>query len=471
MGLGEECGVFGIYNCDNLDISRLTYYGLYALQHRGQESCGISVNSDGNIISYKDMGLVGEVFGRDSILEDMKGNMAVGHVRYSTTGASLRQNAQPLVLKYIKGTMVLAHNGNVANSDTIRNQLEREGAIFQTTIDSEIIAYMIARERLNCTSIQEAVHRVLPKIKGSCSLVLMSPKKLIAARDIYGLKPLSIGKIKNSFIFSSETSAFNAIGAEYIADVEPGEVVYVEDGKLHHIKAPKCNKKMCIFEYIYFARPDSSIEGINVYEARKETGRILAKQYPVDADMVIGVPDSGIVAAIGYAEYSKIPYSEGLVKNRYIGRTFIKPNQADRELAVRLKLNVLKENVKGKRIVMIDDSIVRGTTSANIVKLLRDAGATEVHMRVCSPPFLYPCYFGTDIPDQDSLIACKYSLKQIRQIIGADSLGYLSIDKLSEMVPQRKGEFCAACFTGDYPVEISKQIQQSISSKFNLKGR
>lgn len=469
--IGEECGVFGIYNCDNLDISRLTYYGLYALQHRGQESCGISVNNDGSITSYKDMGLVGEVFGHDTILDDMKGDMAVGHVRYSTEGASLRQNAQPLVLKYIKGTMVLAHNGNIANSSYIRTELEREGAIFQTTTDSEIIAYMIARQRLSCASIQEAVHKVLPKIKGSCSLLVMSPKKLIAARDIYGLRPLCIGKIKNSFIFSSETSAFNAIGAEYIRDVEPGEVVYVEDGKLYSIKTENCDKKMCIFEYIYFARPDSTIEGVNVYEARKEAGKILAKEYPVDADMVIGVPDSGIVAAIGYAEYSKIPYGEGLVKNRYIGRTFIKPNQADRELAVRLKLNVLKENVKGKKIVMIDDSIVRGTTSANIVNLLRDAGAKEVHMRVCSPPFLYPCYFGTDIPSQDDLIACKYSIEQIRKMIGADSLGYLSVDKLSNMVSQRNGEFCAACFTGDYPVEIPQEVQQSISSKFNLKGK
>lgn len=468
--IGEECGVFGIYNCDNLDIARLTYYGLYALQHRGQESCGIAVNNDGNISSYKDMGLVGEVFGHDGILEDMKGNMAIGHVRYSTTGASLSQNAQPLVLKYLKGTMVLAHNGNVANSSEIRQDLESSGAIFQTTIDSEIIAYMIAKERLNSKSIQEAIHKILPKIKGSCSLIVMSPKKLIAARDIYGLRPLCIGKIKNSYIFCSETSALNAIGASYIRDIEPGEVVYVEKNELHSIKTQDCFKKMCIFEYIYFARPDSNIENISVYEARKEAGRILAKQYPVDADMVIGVPDSGIVAALGYSEQSGIRYGEGLVKNRYIGRTFIKPNQSDRELAVRLKLNVLKENIKGKRIVMIDDSIVRGTTSANIVNLLRNAGATEVHMRVCSPPFMYPCYFGTDIPNQDNLIACKYTVEQIKDMIGADSLGYLDVNSLKDMVRQRNGEFCDACFTGVYPVQVPELIQ-SISSKFNLKGR
>lgn len=469
--IGEECGVFGIYNSDELDISRITYYGLYALQHRGQESCGIAVNNDGNIFSYKDMGLVGEVFGHDGIIDNMKGNMAVGHVRYSTTGESLGQNAQPLVLKYLKGTMVLAHNGNVANSSDIKQSLENDGAIFQTTIDSEIIAYMIARERLNCDSIQEAVHRILPNIKGSCSLVVMSPNKLIAARDIYGMRPLCIGKLKNSFIFCSETAALNAIGAEYVRDVEAGETVYVEDGKLNSIKIENCQKNMCIFEYIYFARPDSSIEGIDVYNARKLAGKMLAKQHPVDADMVIGIPDSGIVAAIGYAEQSNIPYGEGLVKNRYVGRTFIKPNQTERELAVKLKLNVLKENVNGKRIVMIDDSIVRGTTSANIVNMLRDAGATEVHMRVCSPPFLYPCFFGTDIPNQQELIACKYSIDEIRQMIGADSLGYLSLESLGDMVKQREGQFCDACFSGNYPVEISNTVQKSLSSKFNLKGR
>lgn len=469
--IGEECGVFGIYDNDGLDISRLTYYGLFALQHRGQESCGISVNNDGNITSYKDIGLVSEVFGNDNILEDMKGTMAVGHVQYSTKGTSLGQNAQPLVLKYKKGTMVLAHNGSIANASEIREELESTGAIFQTTTDSEIIAYMIAKERLNCNSIQSAVHKFMPKIKGSCSLIVMSPKKLMASRDIYGLRPLCLGKIKNSFIISSETSALNAIGAEYIRDIEPGETIYIDNEGLHCITTEKYSRKMCIFEYIYFARPDSNIESINVYESRKEAGKILAKQDPVDADMVIGIPDSGIVAAIGYAEQSGIPYGEGLVKNRYIGRTFIKSSQAEREVAVRLKLNVLKENVKGKKIVMIDDSIVRGTTSANIVNMLRDAGAIEVHMRVCSPPFIYPCYFGTDIPDQKSLIACNYTIEEIKNMIGADSLGYLNVDNLTDIVKQRNGEFCSACFTGDYPVYIPEVIQKSISSKFNLKGK
>lgn len=367
--------------------------------------------------------------------------------------------------------MVLAHNGNVANSASLRHDLESKGAIFQTTIDSEIIAYMIAKERLNCDTIQEAVHGILPKIQGSCSLIVMSPKKLIAARDIYGLRPLCIGKLKNSYIFSSETAALNAIGASYIRDVEPGEVVYIEKGELHSIKTENCKRKMCIFEYIYFARPDSVIEGIDVYEARKEAGRLLAKQYPIEADMVIGVPDSGIVAAMGYAEQSGIKYGEGLVKNRYIGRTFIKPKQSDRELSVRLKLSVLAENVKDKRIVMIDDSIVRGTTSQSIVSLLKKAGAKEVHMRICSPPFMYPCYFGTDIPNQDSLIACKYTIDEIKDIIGADSLGYLNVDSLTDMVKKRNGEFCAACFTGRYPLDVSNTVQPQLSSKFNLKGR
>jgi amidophosphoribosyltransferase len=469
--IGEECGVFGVYDNDGLDVAKLTYYGLYALQHRGQESCGIAVNNDGNIISYKDMGLVGEVFGHDGILSDMVGTISVGHVRYSTTGASLGQNAQPLVLKYKKGTMVLAHNGNVANVDGIRHQLEEAGAIFQTTIDSEIIAYMIAKERLNCASIQEAVHNVLPQIKGSCSLVVMSPKKLIGARDIYGLRPLSIGKIKNSYVLSSETAALDAVGAKFVRDVEPGEVVYFDKEGIHSIKMEGCSKNMCVFEYIYFARPDSCIEGVNVYDARLEGGRLLAKQHPVDADMVIGVPDSGIVAAIGYAQESGIPYGEGLVKNRYIGRTFIKPDQTQRELAVKLKLNVLKENVRGKRIVMIDDSIVRGTTSANIVNMLRAAGAKEVHMRVCAPPFLYPCYFGTDIPDQDNLIACKHTVDEIRQMIGADSLGFFDVNSLKDMVNSRDGQFCSACFTGKYPMELEQTKEKSISQKFDLKGR
>jgi len=469
--IGEECGVFGIYDNDGLDVARLTYYGLYALQHRGQESCGIAVNNDEVVNSYKGMGLVNEVFRNDEILENMKGSIAVGHVRYSTTGASLERNAQPLVLKYQKGTLALAHNGNVANSESIRDKLESEGAIFQTTVDSEIIAYLIARERLKCKSIEEAVYKVIPQIKGSSSLVVMSPKKLIAARDIYGLRPLCIGTLKNSYVVASETSAFNAIGAEFLREVEPGEVVCITKDAMTSKKINQnCSRNMCVFEYIYFARPDSTIEGVNVYEARKEGGRILARQYPVEADMVIGVPDSGLVAAMGYAEEAKIPYGEGFVKNRYIGRTFIKPSQSERELAVKLKLNVLKDNVKGKRIVMIDDSIVRGTTSANIINMLKMAGAKEVHMRVCAPTFLYPCYFGTDIPDQENLIACKHSVEEIRQMIGADSLGFFKVENLKDMVKGLNGGFCDACFTGKYPVELEKSKIDSISSRFELQG-
>jgi amidophosphoribosyltransferase len=452
--LNEECGVFGIYDQDGYDCARLTYYGLYALQHRGQESCGIAVNDDGTIIHHKDMGLVPEVF-NDVILNHLKGQIAVGHVRYSTTGASFRENAQPLVTKYVKGTLTLAHNGNLINAAELRSELEQSGAIFQTTIDSEVIAYLVARERVNCGSVEEAVKRAMTRIKGSYALVVMSPRKLIGVRDPLGIRPLSIGRLGNSYVLASETCALDSISAEFIRDVEPGEVIVIDRNGLRSIK-DNCSGKsrMCIFEFIYFARPDSIIEGANVYEARKEAGRILAKEHPVEADLVIGVPDSGFSAALGFAEESGIPYGEGLIKNRYIGRTFIQPLQSQREQGVRIKLNALKRSVEGKRIVMVDDSIVRGTTSRRIVQMLKDAGATEVHMRISSPPIKYPCYFGIDTPSRKQLVASNHSIEEIRQKVSADSLGFLSIEGLLQTPINAKCEFCTACFSGDYPMEV-----------------
>ena len=454
--LKEECGVFGVYNNDDNDTGRIVSYGLFALQHRGQESCGIAVTDDTVVKQYKDMGLVPEVFTED-IVEKLTGKIGVGHVRYSTAGGSLRANAQPLVSRYIKGTLALAHNGNLVNAHELRYELQKEGMIFQTTIDSEVIACELAKERVKCSSVEDAIERVMYKIKGSYSLVIMSPRKLIGCRDPLGLRPLSIGKLNNSYILSSETCAFDGLGAEFIRDVEPGEIVVINDDGIRSIKT-HCGKeksRMCIFEYIYFARPDSYIEGVNVYEARKEAGRQLAQQHPVEGDVVIGVPDSGIPAALGYAEESGIPYDVGLVKNRYIGRTFISPTQGQRETAVKIKLNALRHTVEGKRVIMIDDSIVRGTTVKRLVDTLRVAGAKEVHMRVSAPKFLWPCYYGTDVPTKEKLIACQYeTVEEIAKVIGVDSLGYLGLENLHDIAKGAKCGFCDACFTGNYPTEI-----------------
>ena len=404
------------------------------------------------------MGLVNEVFTQDN-LEPMHGDIGVGHVRYSTAGASTRENAQPLVLNYVKGTLALAHNGNLINAMELRKDLEYTGAIFQTTIDSEVIAYHIARERLNSNSVEEAVGRACQKIKGAFALVVMSPRKLVGARDPYGFKPLCIGKRDNAYILASETCALDTIGAEYVRDVLPGEIVTITpEGGIQSdlsLALPKEKEARCIFEYIYFARPDSHIDGVSVYASRIKAGRFLAMDSPVDADLVVGVPESGNAAALGYSLQSGIPYGTAFVKNGYVGRTFIKPKQSSRESSVRVILNVLKEAVDGKRIIMIDDSIVRGTTSDRIVKMLRDAGATEVHVRISSPPFLWPCYFGTDIPEREQLIAYNRSIEDIRKIIGADSLGYLGIERLEEMVGGLS--ICKGCFTGTYPMEPPKE--------------
>ena len=461
-GLHEECGVFGMYDFDGGDVASTIYYGLFALQHRGQESCGIAVSETngpkGKVTSYKGMGLVNEVFTQDN-LEPMHGDIGVGHVRYSTAGASTRENAQPLVLNYVKGTLALAHNGNLINAMELRKDLEYTGAIFQTTIDSEVIAYHIARERLNSNSVEEAVGRACQKIKGAFALVVMSPRKLVGARDPYGFKPLCIGKRDNAYILASETCALDTIGAEYVRDVLPGEIVTITpEGGIQSdlsLALPKEKEARCIFEYIYFARPDSHIYGVSVYASRIKAGRFLAMDSPVDADLVVGVPESGNAAALGYSLQSGIPYGTAFVKNGYVGRTFIKPKQSSRESSVRVKLNVLKEAVDGKRIIMIDDSIVRGTTSDRIVKMLRDAGATEVHVRISSPPFLWPCYFGTDIPEREQLIAYNRSIEDIRKIIGADSLGYLGVERLEEMVGGLS--ICKGCFTGTYPMEPPKE--------------
>ncbi len=453
--LHEECGVFGMYDFDGNDVAGTIYYGLFALQHRGQESCGIAVSDTegpkGRVLSSKGMGLVNEVFTHDD-LEKLKGNIGVGHVRYSTAGASTRENAQPLVLNYVKGTLGLAHNGNLVNAPALRRELEYDGAIFQTTIDSEVIAYHIARQRVKTASVEEAVKNALQKIQGSYSLIVMSPRKLIGARDPYGFRPLCIGKRDHAYILASESCALDTIGAEFVRDVEPGEIVVISpNGIESHRELCQKEHGRCIFEYIYFARPDSVIDGMSVYKSRIIAGRCLAKDNPVEADMVVGVPESGNAAALGYSLESGIPYGTAFVKNGYVGRTFIKPKQSQRESSVRVKLNVLADAVRGKRVIMIDDSIVRGTTSDRIVGMLKEAGAAEVHVRISSPPFLYPCYFGTDVPDSDQLIAYNRTIDQICEVIGADSLAYLNLDRLPELTGGR--QYCNGCFTGKWPLE------------------
>ena len=464
--LHEECGVFGIFDPKG-NPANTTYYGLVALQHRGQEGCGIAVNRDREIYHYKDVGLVNDVF-NEEILGKLSGRMAIGHVRYSTAGGSARENVQPLVLRYIKGTLAISHNGNITNVDEIRKELEHSGAIFQTTADTEIIAYLIARERITAGSIESAVKNAMKKLKGAYSLLVMSPNKLIAARDKWGFRPLQMGKRDDAVVFASETCAFDAIDAEFVRDIAPGEIVTIEaardggDGYFMTEDTELCDSvpsSMCIFEHIYFARPDSTIQNEVVHECRKRAGAFLAMQAPVDADIVIGVPDSGLSASQGYSEYSGIPIDTGFIKNKYIARTFIKPTQGAREVAVKLKLNVLKSAVQGKRVIMVDDSIVRGTTSGRIVKLLRDAGAKEVHVRISAPAFKWPCFFGTDIPDRDLLIANNHTTEETRKIINADSLEYLSLENLHNIAPNSSCGFCDACFTGNYPVEVDHLLK------------
>ncbi|MEG2165790.1 MAG: amidophosphoribosyltransferase, partial [Ruthenibacterium sp.] len=461
--LHEECGVFGVYNRGEFEsVAAATYYGLYALQHRGQESCGIAVNENGIIRNHRDNGLVNEVFTPEVMQTLGTGKMALGHCRYGTTGTRTRANAQPLLVQHVKGAMALAHNGNLTNAEELREEFELGGGIFHATSDTEVIAYTITKERLTAPTIEDAIVSAMDRLAGAYSLVVMSQRKLIAARDPMGFRPLCMGKLGESVIFASESSALDAIGATLIRDIAPGEVVIVTEDGVRSIKT-HCGKgsAFCVFEYIYFARPDSVIEGSCVHQARMRAGAFLALEHPVQADVVIGVPDSGLDAALGFAKQSGIPYDIGFLKNKYIGRTFIAPTQKQRENDVRIKLNPIASAVKGKRVVLVDDSIVRGTTSLKIVKLLREAGATEVHMRLSSPPFLYPCYFGTDIDSREKLIAYKHSIPEIAKLIDVDSIGYLEIADLPRLAADSTCGFCDGCFTGKYPVEIPKNTSKN----------
>ena len=452
--LHEECGVFGIFTPDNKDAKHSLYYGLCALQHRGQESAGMALcDTDGpmgNIYHHKGMGLVSEVFHKET-LDTLTGNIGIGHVRYSTTGQSCIENAQPLILNYLKGTLALVHNGNIKNAAELRDSLQKEGAIFRGTTDSEVIAYLIAKERTKCGTIEEAVTKVAGFLKGGYALIVMSPRKIIGIRDPLGLKPLCLGRRGKEYILSSESCALNAIDAEFVRYIEPGEIVSItKDGISSDRSLCQCKHAHCIFEYIYFARLDSCMDGISVYNSRIKAGRLLAQSYPVDADLVVGVPDSGLTAAVGYSQESGIPFGLAFYKNSYVGRTFIKPTQKERESAVHMKLSVLPEVVRGKRLVLIDDSIVRGTTIAGLITLLKKAGAVSVHVRISSPPFLYPCYYGTDVPSNKELIAADNSPKEIARRIGADSLGYMKLEDLSAMSDNLP--LCRACFDNQYPI-------------------
>ena len=459
--LHEECGVFGAWSPEPQNMADLAYYGLYALQHRGQESCGIVVNDDGVFTTHRDLGQVGDVFTREELGKFPTGTMAVGHVRYGTTGATNRANCQPIVVNHMKGKLALAHNGNLSNAYELRSTLELAGAIFHGTSDTEIIAYIITQQRLKTPSIEAAVGRAMEQMEGAFSLVMMSSAKLIAARDPWGFRPLCYGlRPDGTYIVASESCALAAVGAKPERDILPGEIVIFDETGVHSNRE-LCNTQAhrpCIFEYIYFARPDSVIDGVSVHEARKEAGRLLARRHPVEADMVVGVPDSGMDAALGYGEESGIPFALGFIKNKYIGRTFISPGQGERLDQVRIKLSPIGPAVRGKRVVLIDDSIVRGTTSGQIVTLLREAGAREIHLRISAPPFRNPCYYGTDIDSRDKLIACRYSVPEICKFIGADSLGYLELEDLAEMIGSK--EFCHACFSGEYPTGIPTHTEK-----------
>ncbi len=455
----EECGVFGIFDTKTSPVADTVYFGLHALQHRGQEACGIAVNSDGVFTHYKGDGLVADVFTPEKTALLGSGNMAIGHVRYSTTGGRDINNIQPLVVRHIKGNLALAHNGNLTNSDEIRKKIELSGGIFHGSSDTEAIAYSLVENRLTSDSTCEAVEKTMNTIKGAYSCVLMTATKIIAFRDPNGFRPLCMGRTAGgAFCVASESCALDAVGAEFMRDIRPGEIVEFSKDGMRSITShctEKSKSSMCVFEYIYFARPDSVLDGVSVHHARINAGRFLAMEHPVDADIVIGVPDSGLDAALGYASHSGTPYGIGFIKNKYTGRSFIQPSQKQRESTVKLKLNVIKESVNGKRVVMVDDSIVRGTTCAGIIRLLRNAGAKEVHLRISSPPFRHPCYFGTDIDSEENLIACKYdSVEETARVIGADSLGYLSVESTRKIAQGAGVCFCDGCFTGNYTVPV-----------------
>ena len=464
--LREECGVFGILRRSGGGVLSETYHGLYALQHRGQESCGIAVNRDGVIACHRDVGLVSEVFTQARLLQMEDGEMAVGHCRYGTTGSRDRANAQPLLVNHLKGAMAVCHNGNLTNAAELRARYEMSGAIFHATSDSEVIAYTITQQRIRTGSIEEAVRETMKVIRGAYSLVVMSATKLIAARDPFGFRPLCMGHIGEDIVFASESCALDAAGAVFDRDLRPGEVVVATKEGVHAFPAENAVPKgLCVFEFIYFARPDSIVDGIPVHEARLRAGRLLARSHPIDADVVFGAPDSGLDAALGYAQESGIPYGIGLVKNKYIGRTFIEPGQETRRDGVRIKLNAVRATVSGKRVIMVDDSIVRGTTSQRVVRLLREAGAKEVHVIFAAPPFRHPCYFGTDIDSEDNLIANRHTEEEIGRIIGADSIGFLRLEDVDRLAGDARLTFCKGCFTGSYPVP---QPDQPAKYKFEI---
>ena len=452
----EECGVFGVFSRKAADLAAMTYYALFALQHRGQESAGIVVNDDGVFTYAKGEGLVSEVFHPENLRSLGTGNIAVGHVRYATTGAKLQQNVQPLIVNHHKGRMALCHNGNLSNSFALRKELEEKGAIFHTTTDSEVISYIIVQERLRQGSIEKAVSAAMRVIEGAYSLVISSPQKLIAVRDPHGFRPLCYGKTDDGkIVFASESCALDAVGAKLVRDLRPGEIVIADKNGLRYDTSfcGQKEKRFCVFEYIYFSRPDSIIDGASVSRCRRSAGSFLARQHPVDADIVIGVPDSGLEAAIGYARESGIPYAIGFTKNKYIARTFIAPGQEQRAQGVGIKLNPIRDVVEGKRVVLIDDSIVRGTTCRRIAQLLWQAGAKEIHFRVSAPPFIRPCYYGTDIDSADVLIANRMNVDEIAREIGVTTLGYLSIENVKRLAGEDTG-FCTACFGGGYPTAI-----------------
>ena len=461
MSIHEECGVFGAIAPQPTDLAGLAYYGLYALQHRGQESCGIVINDDGVFSSHKDLGLLSQVFSPYVLSRLPQGNMAVGHVRYGTTGGNERRNCQPIEINHQKGKLALAHNGNLSNAAQLRNRLELSGAIFHTTSDTEIIAYIVTQERLRTSSIEEAVSAAMNQLDGAYSLVLMSSQKLICVRDPYGFRPLCYGVTPDGvYVAASESCALAAVGARFLRDLDPGEIVVfgpqgVVSRREHCGKKPK---KLCVFEYIYFARPDSLLDGVGVQKARLRAGEILASRHPAKADLVVGVPDSGLDAALGFSRASGIPYGIGLIKNKYIGRTFISPGQGARVDQVKIKLSAIQEAVRGKRLVLVDDSIVRGTTSGRIVGLLREAGAREIHVRISAPPFLHPCYYGTDIDSQERLIACHHTVEETAKIIGADSLGYLPVEELPRLA--EGSGICTACFDGGYPTPVPSDTRK-----------
>jgi amidophosphoribosyltransferase len=452
----DECGLFGVSGSS--EASNLTYLGLHALQHRGQESAGIAVVDDGRLSHYRELGLVRDVF-TEPILRRLSGTKAIGHVRYSTAGETHVKNAQPMAVDYELGSLAVAHNGNLTNYEEIRERMEGSGSIFQSTSDSEVLVHLIAhsRQRTHVDRVADALRQV----KGAFSLLFLTATELIAVRDPNGFRPLSMGKLKDGggWVFASEPPAFDLIDAEFVRDVEPGEMIVVTDATVDSFYPfAESDRKMCIFEYVYFARPDSTLSGINVYDARKRLGRMLAREAPVEADVVIPVPDSGVPAALGYSQASGIPFELGLIRSHYVGRTFIEPQSSIRHFGVRLKLNPVREVLRGKRVVIVDDSIVRGTTSRKIVKMVRDAGATAVHMRISAPPTRWPCFYGIDTPSRSELIASNHSIEEIARYITCDTLGYLSLEGLHASV-SGKG-YCDACFTGDYPVAFSKPGHQ-----------